>query len=200
MKILIEGADYTGKTTVAKKLKKHIDKNYKDGCIYFHNPEGLNNHSIQLYEKIKNTNDLTLKSIYLLESHHINQQTIDELSQKTNVVVDRSIFSYRCYQMIQFSEEQTLSLINEYFNLPKFDFDCAIGLTATKEELIRRAKERKGNDSLDDYFLQNIERVTEMFESFEETQIIESPRKVCYDTTSMSIDDVYNKIMEDFNL
>ena len=199
MIVLIEGVDFTGKTTIAQMLKKHIDSISDDGCVYFHNPEGLNDESRELYDKIKNTKDQTLKDIYLLQSHYLNQKKINKLAKTTNVVVDRSIFTYCMYNM-NGDDDSVISLTEHLFDFPKYHFDYAIGLNADIEELQRRAKNRGHNDVLDDYFLKHLVSIKRHMDNFEYTTVFDSDVRLCYDTTNLTTHGVYSKILNDMGL
>ena len=193
MKILIEGCDFSGKTTLAKNLKYYIEKNY-DSCEYYHNPKGHLEISRNLYEEIKQETDEVIKNTKLLLSHANNVKEINKIATNNHTVVDRSIFSYYAYQLRHKSIEDTYQLFYDYlgFSQQDFYFDVAVGLTANLEDLKKRAK--KQNDELDDYFIQNMFEIKACFDNFKDDILIDSPVKLSYNTSMFGEQDLLNEI------
>ena len=193
MKILIEGTDYSGKSTLAKDLKRWFETEKQQSFVYYHNPKGLTPESNELYESIKNETDMREKEIKILLSHSINQKEIDSISQTQNVIVDRSIYTFYAYQMNHLNDQEICDLVYKAFDFPNFSFDAAFCLTSEKHIARLRAQKRVDNDPLDDYFLNNFFKVKRIFDCFDQTNLIDSNVKKLYDTSEMTHSDLLEK-------
>lgn len=156
---MLEGPDYTGKSTVAKYLADQIPN-----AIYYHSPAGIQTITEALYEIIKtNTQELrpNVKALLMLAGNIININAMNNLKMNGKIVVaDRSILSMFAYQDVTIHLYESLK---ELFDVPSLQVDTVLLFTASKEEIMRRYKLRNSRDSLDEFFMQRIDTVIEKY-------------------------------------
>jgi len=157
--ILIEGSEATGKSTVSKELAiDFIGVNY-------HNPAGRTKQSNDLYEYIKeNANALSSDSMLLLmlSTHitNINEMNALKASGET-VICDRSILSSFAYNS-DYSVADFKRLL-KYAKVPELQYDHAFVLQSSKQTIIDRLYSRTENDTLDEVFLNKIDKILDRY-------------------------------------
>lgn len=150
--ILIEGYDFTGKTSVCNHLVEEYDG------YYFHNPEGKTDLTRTTYNLIKDNKNMdeTTKLLLILSTFSENINYINKMKHDgKTIIVDRGILSVYCYQFINFESFTNLMSI---IDMPKMEVDEVFVLTASIEALKDRMQKR-GEDNLDSYFFTNIEKI-----------------------------------------
>lgn len=155
--ILVEGPEATGKSTLCRLLSERTP-----GSVVFHCPKGDSKVSNELYDVVKDNSDMDerVKRLVLLATHVENINHLNKLRQDGHTVFcDRSIVSFLTYQGV--SDNDILKMI-EVHHVPSLECDAAIILMADKPVMIQRLTER-GVDSLDSYFLANIERIMDRY-------------------------------------
>lgn len=189
MKILIEGTDFSGKTTLAKKIKKYIDQH--DSCIYFHMPKGRTEESRTLYDNIKSERRTGAKDIKILLSHYYNSEYV--LNTNSNMVVDRSILSFCCYQNI---DPELIKQMMVSFEIPTLEFDLAFCYVCDGDAIKERMN--RTNDSLDEYYLSNVANIMKNYSIFPHTDLFDCERHNRYfiDSSDMSEDDMFEGAKE----
>lgn len=104
--IVIEGADCSGKTTIAERLASDV------GGIYYHNPAGKTDLTKNFYAKVlkKSANEsIGVVRLLQLASYAMNSIKMNELRESGHiVVVDRYLLSTVVYQEMELSAIQMI--------------------------------------------------------------------------------------------
>lgn len=182
--IVIEGVDYTGKTTLARELTK------RTGGVYYHSPSGQAGMVTEdLYGLLRGRQmqDGT-KAAIMLATNIENITRMNELkAEGETVIADRSIFSMFAYQGLPIKETLTL------FNVPQFDYDLVVHLDAKYHTILERHNAR-GADALDEYFIEHQKRIEWTYsENFHD--YFDIKRRVLISTDHTTTEDVI-KLLE----
>ena len=160
MYFVIEGLDGSGKTTLINYLKEHINVTF---ITAFDSTQGkkvkeylLINPNISIEEKGKLISDVFIKTYY------------ESIYNKGIVIVDRWVPSFYCYQHCRRNKE------NKELFLKSFDYrhsviprpDFTIYLNVSKELLVERIRSRSIVDTLDSYFIKNIDYIYDDYYNF----------------------------------
>lgn len=187
---IIEGMDYTGKTTVAKKLAEHYDG------MYIHSPTGslVDPFVGDVYDILKEHPDMrrSTKAALMLACNIECCRGANEAKENGETVfMDRSIFSMYPYQKISINELKAMTTL---FNFEFPNFDEMFLLTADVSSILLR-HELRDSDNLDDYFLANMERIRKNYQNLAmQSRIHFNTGFVEVDTTELAISETLAEI------
>jgi len=190
--VLIEGFEATGKTSISNHLTKIMD------AKYIHAPQGLTNFTEDLYQHIikRYTRiDNDAKMLIFLAGHMEVIKQANRLKVIGNLVCDRSLLSTLVYQGMEFKPFMNVLMA---VGMPRLEYDSAIVLTADVDTVTDRLQRRGKLDTLDDYFILNLQRIVD---SYHLNAPILYPDAHIIDTSNMSLaqveDLVIAKVEED---
>lgn len=192
--IVVEGPDGTGKSTICRRLQEKIPNS-----VVFHSPKGDTELSFRLYDIIRSYPDMNpdMKRMLLGASHIENISRIYAMRDEGKVVIcDRSILTFLVYQGLKDIGAEQYMTINR---IPDLDPDYMVVLNADKQVIVDRLTER-GVDTLDQYFLANIERIVDIYTNIARG-MIEFKNGLAVDTTNLSTDESFDIIwsnLEDY--
>lgn len=137
--ILFEGMDYTGKSTVAKKIHDFLNESGRE-CIvvsdYCSTDIGIDVHSILLKNADSDLSDFSKALLISAARYELFTKVIHPAIAANKVVIlDRSIFSTSGYQHDQNTE--TLRMLNS-LAIDKTMFDLVIYLSLPYEKYLER--------------------------------------------------------------
>lgn len=184
--IVIEGTDFSGKTTTAKNLASNI------GAMFFACPKGETQLSETLYERLKSdTVDARTKDAITLALHVENSKRIlCRASEGQDIVVDRNYLSLLAYAQNYFRDFITMN--QHYYKL--FEPDLTVILYAQDDILLKRYAERNELDALDEYFKDNIKRISYFYE-YVSKRFARNQLKI--DTSNTTINEVVERIQKE---
>lgn len=156
--IVIEGVDYSGKTTIIEKLKNDI----KEPVYFGHEPGGTGlseNIRSLLFNYGKELNPLEKLQLFEISRRNFVENVIKPQLKKSPVILDRFIGSTISYQA--FGDHIDLETVVRYNEIAVGDLkiDSTILLEIDLETFRNRKEIRDENNDLDNYdysFYQNI--------------------------------------------
>lgn len=181
--ILVEGFECTGKTTICNYLvKKYSGK-------YIHNPSGNTEFTNNLYKILKSHTEISneTKMLVFAACHRHSIETINSIDDDI-VICDRSILSTIAYQNITFDD---FNMLSKLAKIPNLNYDKCFVLMADKSVILERLKNRYENDNLDEFFVENIDRI---MDSYKNNAKLVYPDAIIIDTTELSLFDLKTTI------
>lgn len=184
--VLLEGADCSGKTTIAKRLVEDVDG------IYYHNPAGVTPLTNDFYNHVlKKVADQPMGITRLLQlaGNALNAHTMNQLREAGNFVVsDRNLLSTIVYQRM---EPHDIQEIMGVVGAETYKFDCAILLTNSYETMLKRMDVRGEPDAWDKHLIDHGHELIGRYRKYaplvyRDVHIIE--------TDNLSLDEVYEQV------
>lgn len=191
--ILIEGHDFAGKSTIAEKLEQHFKALSHQPVVYIHSPSGINDITNTNYNMMRIYSDTMRHNTKLLMILACHAEIIPEANKLKDagyiVILDRSLLSTLIYQDVEYNTFHQLCAI---VDMPILDYDDVFVLHAHKNELRRRVRSRNDSDSLDDYFMQRMDRICELYQTYPSGFY---PESHMVDTTNKTPSEVFGYIL-----
>lgn len=159
---LFEGADYTGKTSVAKYLASVLPNGQ-----YVHSPSGKTHITHAIYDLLKQDDEhLTadIKTLLFLTTNIININTLNKLKREGHtLLVDRSILSMLVYQDIN---QESFHRLSGLFDIPTLDVDHVFLFHATESAIMARYMIRQTRDNMDEFFIKRMTAIAEKYTKY----------------------------------
>lgn len=191
MFIVVEGGEFTGKTTLIENIKKHFSN-----AIYTRGLGGSD--TAKIIRELLMRKDLNIskstKTDLIMNSLITTDQSIVKPNNPSNLIIcDRWIPSFYAYQHVYAGKPKLRRQFEQYFDYQSKDSrdvdtyrvtvpDYTIYLVADKYTILSRLKYRKDLDNLDEYYLKNIDRIKEEYTRFQETYE-DSSKYIVFDTS-----------------
>lgn len=169
--IILDGPNYAGKTTIAKKLAKKING------VYFREPG-----STEFTEKLRKlifeyNNSLDIDTSFYLFQACRNELFIKEIEKELqnnkNVILDRSFISTIVYQN---NITETMHCFNNLIEKMNCDFIIHLFyITANKDVLLKRQKQRGIGKCFDENVEETLEKYERVYEINKITNFMPAP-------------------------
>ena len=187
--ILLEGADCSGKTTIAKRLAKEF------GGLYYHNPAGVTELTQNFYnttlKKISNE-PLGITRLLQIAGNAMNARQMNQLRDQGKLIIsDRHILSTLVYHVMEYDD---INAINRIVGADAYEFDQAFLLTNSYDTLMTRIKARDDKfDEWDQFLMDQGDRLIERYRHhaprvYEGIEILE--------TDHLTLDEVYANVAD----
>lgn len=157
---LIEGHNYTGKTTLARAL---VDDN--ELSSYYHSPEGVNEFTRRNYKTLKESRDVNdeTRALLMLANSIVIINYLNTMKDNGfTCVLDRSLLSTFVYQNIEYDNFKELL---KYAKVPELNHDEIFILLADKDTVVERASNRDTR-VLDSHFMDNMDGIITKYHQY----------------------------------
>ena len=175
---LIEGSDFSGKTTLSYKLQDKFIESGKDCFLISGLLEDYKEEFIGYTQLPNKTDSIVNISYLLLKSFKKVIEYLDSYADK-EIIIDRflpSMYAYQLYSHPYFSPEILLktydrkTILDEFKRLNRYFYNyftvSIIYLEPSIEVIEERKLTRDNNDALDDYFFSKTGKIREGFKQY----------------------------------